>query len=209
MLHHDEEFLKPYLPKARLACAINVGAHEGGWVAELQKCFQSVIAVECDPHSVKILEERFPRGQGVEVIDAAGWIVSGQTMDFHVREGAAHMSSALACRDILRDGGVAETIRVATIAIDDIPKQACDLILVDVEGSEVQVLMGATKTIEAWHPDLLVETHEPEHRAWCQEWLLRAGYNVALLHEPHREMSDEWGRHVYVVAQYYRFRGSY
>ena len=200
MPHWNEEFLEQYIGTGKIA--INVGAHEGHWCRFLSPRFESVIAIEASPASVDVLQSQaIPN---VVVYPNAAWVDSGHAMQFNVRANA-QMCSALACRDIIR-GGETEVINVQTISIDTMNLPACDLIMVDVEGAEVQVLMGATRTIEEFHPDLIVECHEREHRAWMTCWLERAGYNLAAIHEPQRELSDEWGRHVYLVGSFYRPR---
>lgn len=120
------------------------------------------------------------------------------------------MGSALVCRDIQRNNNVSETILVPTIAIDDIPKTACDLIWVDVEGAELQVMQGATLTVEQFHPQLIIECHEVEHRLWLQAWLNRAGYNTAIVHNPTREINaPDWDQNTHLIATYWRYRGTW
>lgn len=202
MLH--EEYLQTYLPRNKHATAINVGAHDGLWVEKLVDKFSKVIAIEANPVYCEKLKGRWPN---VEIYEAAGWITTGQTMDFNVRKSLP-MQSALACRDLLREDGIDEVIRVPTISIDNIPKDSCDLIWVDVEGAELQVMMGATRTIEAYHPMLVIECHEVEHRDWLFRWLNRAGYNTAIVHNPTVDVSDpNWDRVTYLIGYYWKFDG--
>lgn len=198
----NEEFLEQYIRPGHTA--VNVGAHEGHWCRKLTSQFQRIIAIEASQKSAMALSaQRIPH---VEIIQAAAWIVGGHKMPFNVREGVS-MSSSLACRDIMRDAGVSSVTDVKTIAVDELKLERCDLLMVDVEGAEVQVLQGATRTVEQFHPDLIIECHEREHRDWLTTWLERAGYNLAHVHEPQRELHDEWGRHVYLIGSYYRPRG--
>lgn len=209
MMH--EEFLQAYLPTKRQKFAINVGAHDGLWVEKFQGLFEQVVAVEASPIFAERLRKRFPEPPvgNVQVIEAAAWIQSGQTMDFHVRESLP-MSSALACRDIMREDAVSMTVASPTITIDDIPKAACDLLWVDVEGAEVQVMMGATRTIEAFHPQIVVECHEVEHRAWLEVWLRRCGYNLAVVHSPELNLDDpRWDARSHLIGTYWRYRGTW
>jgi FkbM family methyltransferase len=209
MIH--EEFLQAYLPTKRQALAINVGAHDGLWVDKFKDLFSSVIAVEANPKYAERLRKTFlePPIGNVQVVNAAGWICSGQVMRFNVRDGVP-MQSALACRDLLREDAVSQTIDVPTICIDDIQKDACDLLWVDVEGAEVQVMMGATRTIEAYHPQIVVECHEVEHRAWMMTWLMRAGYNIAVIHNPTIGQQDSlWDRNTHLIGTYWQYRGTW
>lgn len=202
-----EEFLDPYLPKNRQRLAINVGAHDGLWASKFSALFDNVIAIEAHPEYASKLRKLGL--DNVEVMEAAGWICSGQRMEFNIRDGRP-MESALKVRDLLRNDQISRTIEAPTISIDDIPKQACDLIWVDVEGAEVQVMMGATLTVEAFHPQLVIECHEIEHRNWLETWLRRAGYNLAVVHNPNHEQNDSrWDRNTHLIAQHWRFRGTW
>lgn len=202
MLPWNEDFLEPYLPE-HARTAIVVGAHEGIWVRKMAALFEKVIAIEASPESAARLKATMP--QNVETIEAAAWITGGHTLPFHVR-AANQMASALACRDLLRNHEVTQTIWVPTLAIDDLNLQNVDMILVDVEGAELEAMKGATQTIERWRPDLIIECHERENRLWLSDWLERCGYNLCHLHEPNRELFDEWGRHVYLIGHHYRPR---
>lgn len=206
-----EEFLQSYLPTKRQQTVINVGAHDGLWVEKFHDLFANVIAIEANPVFAERLKKQFPSPPvgNVSVLNAAGWICSGQDMEFHVRE-TRPMESALVVRDLLREDAVSETIKVKTISIDDIPKTSCDLIWVDVEGAELQVMMGATRTVEAYHPQLIIECHEVEHREWLMTWLNRAGYNLAIVHNPNVDQGNSlWDRNTHLIAQHWRWRGTW
>ena len=54
-----------------------------------------------------------------------------------------------------------------TVIIDDMDLPACDLIQLDIEGYEYFALLGARRTIERYHPLLMLE--------WCKPWANRYG----------------------------------
>lgn len=64
----------------------------------------------------------------------------------------------------------------------------CDLIKIDVEGYELNVLKGAEKLIEKFHPKLVVEINEIalQRQNTTKEdvvgWVVRHGYDVSILH---------------------------
>lgn len=205
MIH--EEFLRQYLPTQRQKLAIDVGANEGIWVKQFAPLFDKVLAVEPDPKCAEIV--RNLKLENVEVFEAAGWIVSGQNMDFHLRDNYP-MSGALVCRDLMREDAVSALVSMPTLAIDSLPKEHCDLIWIDVEGAELQVIQGATRTIEAFKPQIVVECHEVENRYWIQAWLNRAGYNTAIIHNPTREHGHrDWDRNTHLIATHWRYRGTW
>ena len=53
-----------------------------------------------------------------------------------------------------------------------------DLILVDVEGYELNLLEGSQSMIERHHPDMIVEFHSDELYSNCKSFLKRYGYKV-------------------------------
>jgi len=57
---------------------------------------------------------------------------------------------------------------VPTVIIDELDLPSCGLIQLDVEGYEYFALLGARRTIEKYHPVIMVE--------WCEPWAKR--YNV-------------------------------
>lgn len=62
------------------------------------------------------------------------------------------------------------------------------LLLVDVEGAEMDVLNGATKTIRDVRPHVIVEHHSrkyPEHPTELAAWLRERGYSVEAVGERH------------------------
>ena len=56
---------------------------------------------------------------------------------------------------------------IPTVIIDDMDLPACDLIQLDIEGYEYFALLGAQRTIEKYHPLLMLE--------WCEPWAKRYG----------------------------------
>ena len=200
-----EDLLEPYFPTNKQKRAVVLGPFEGKFVQRLAPLFDRIVAIEPSPDSFAKLEAlKLPN---VIISQSAAWIACGEQLDFHVRADNQR-ASALACRDTLRETGVTETIKATSISVDGLNLEACDLILCDVEGAELQAMMGATATIEEFKPDLLISCHEIEHRQWLSTWLERCGYNVAIVHDPDREVGDDWQRNVYLIAQHYRFRGA-
>jgi hypothetical protein len=63
------------------------------------------------------------------------------------------------------------------------------LLFVDVDGAEVDVLVGATDLLAQAHPHVVVETHSPELEESCLEVLGRAGY-VPVIVKNRRVLGD-------------------
>ena len=52
---------------------------------------------------------------------------------------------------------------MAVMTIDDLKLNCCDLIVLDVEGSELDALKGAKSTIERFHPVVMLEQKSLPH----------------------------------------------
>jgi len=65
---------------------------------------------------------------------------------------------------------------VSKIRIDDLALPRCALIKMDVEGMEIDVIRGATKTITTHHPLLFVENNRPKGSPELVEALSDLGY---------------------------------
>ena len=55
---------------------------------------------------------------------------------------------------------------VPTVRIDDMDLPSCDLIQLDIEGYEYFALLGAQRTIERYHPVIMIEWYEP----WAERY---------------------------------------
>ena len=64
---------------------------------------------------------------------------------------------------------------IPTMRIDDMHLPACDLIQLDIEGYELFALQGAQRTIEQYHPVIMIEWYEP--------WAERYGTNQKMRDE--------------------------
>lgn len=131
-------------------CIVQAGANVGTYPLALADHFRSVVTFEPDPANyaclVKNLKARDSLGR-VTALHAALGETRGACMPVEVqpRNCGAHRVS-------FTDKG---TIPVWTI--DGLELDACDVIWLDVEGSELFALKGATATIERFTPTICAE----------------------------------------------------
>jgi FkbM family methyltransferase len=106
-------------------------------------------------------------------------------------------------------GGLSLTHRqgepVPVVPLDSLDLPRCDFLKIDVEGMELEVLRGASQTIQRFRPLLYVENDRPEQSAELIRYLQELGYelywHLPPLYSPHnsfRNPENEFGRTVSV-----------
>lgn len=132
------------------AAVIHVGAHEGQEVAAyLAAGARSIVLVEANPQHVATLRERFAGTPAVRIVGCAVGAERGTAqLRLHTsRSGDTQAASLLELAELGEVGTVRTegTIEVEVRTLDDIAAgEACDLLVVDVQGAELLALRGAT-----------------------------------------------------------------
>jgi FkbM family methyltransferase len=140
---------------------IDVGAHLGYYALILSRIVGPsgrVIAFEPIPSNYRTLSENI-KMNGCMNIQAVNVAVSNRSGHF---EGNLPTESNLPSSFSLLKNKGGKTIAGNAISLDEYLKdwdRPIDFIEIDVEGAEGLVLDGARKTIESYHPILLVEVH--------------------------------------------------
>ncbi len=195
-----EPWLEKYVPQ-RGTVAIDVGGNQGHWTKFLSQRFERVETYEPNPAAAAMILKCGLAN--VKVHEVAAWMNKG-TLDFAVHSGDDGLS-AVSARDVNSHKPVAHRMTVKSVPLDDSHRGPVSFMKIDVEGAEVQVVMGASRLIEQHRPKLIIECHEPEHYAWIASWLHRLAYNVTRVLNP--ESKPESAPHdcrCWLVAEYYR-----
>ena len=107
---------------------------------------QNIIWCEADPSNVTYLESKFPDDR---VINGIIWHVDAEQKDFYVFENSAQNSAIAPSHEL--SGSFRQVIITSTNKLDtvidprDISKPV--LLVIDVQGAEIEVLNGAKKTL--------------------------------------------------------------
>lgn len=135
------------LSKEREVC-IQAGGHAGVWPIYLSKRFREVHTFEPEPTLFECLRRNILSDGGPRGIIASSFALGAQKADVkmvpHVSAGSWHIANI-------------GTFPVQQIAIDDLNLKRCNLIVLDVEGYEVEALKGAQRTIDLCRPIIHVE----------------------------------------------------
>ncbi len=137
------------------SCCIDVGAHEGVWLEQFRRVAPRGrhIAYEPLPRMYEALAEKYPE---MDVRNAALSNTAGEATFVHVTDHPGY--SGLRERTYPRVVEK-ETITVRTERLDDsLPEGFVPaVIIIDVEGAELQVVEGAIETICAHQPIVVFE----------------------------------------------------
>lgn len=154
--------------------AVQAGGHAGIYPRALAPHFEAVYAFEPVRELFECLVMNAP---DVHCFNAAlGDRPGGISMD--LRHYPRNAGAAFVC-------GHGWT---RCMTLDSLRLEACDLIMLDVEGSEGLALKGAAETIARFCPVIVVELrgHGKRYGAWCsdegvREWLCEANYGCELI----------------------------
>lgn len=130
-----------YIEQSDRTLAFDIGANNGTWSTKLITMFDKVVAFEPDTRCVP--------PEGVEYDRRPVWNSSGQTV-FYQRTSPlqSSMTKEHPVGDAGRNVDVIGEIPISSITLDDIVEEYGEpsFIKMDVEGGEVEVLEGATKS---------------------------------------------------------------
>ncbi|MGP4028384.1 FkbM family methyltransferase [Actinomadura sp. 3N407] len=143
--------LPEYVPTG--GTAVDVGGWFGPWTRRLAGRADRVVTIEPDPRLAGLLRRTFPR---VEVVQAAASDECG-TIDLWIPD-----SRALAGISSV-SGDAGRPVSVTRVTVDSLGLTDVRFIKLDVEGHELNALLGAAETIARDRPNLLVEVEE-RHR---------------------------------------------
>jgi FkbM family methyltransferase len=165
--------------------AIDIGAHIGSYTLRMARHFQRVIAFEPNPFNRHILQLnlRLNEISNVRVEDAA--LSNRDQNDSFFLHRAADGTGSLNPNHYRFKYD--KEVQVKVRKLDTFELEKVDLLKIDAEGSELDVLRGAKKTIGRSTPILAIEVHQAntagEKPCNCDacNYLRLSGYDVTLL----------------------------
>ncbi len=170
--------------------AYNVGAHVGIhslYMAKRVGRSGTVCAFEAWPANFRCLESNASQNQGrIGRLVLVPKAVFDRKSRVAMTEGRTDGTHHVARR------GETESVSVEATTLDDFAGETGldpNLILVDVEGAEMEVLRGSSQLLRRARPDWLLEHHGPEYLAAVTALLGSEGYTI----------SPVGSRHVYAT----------
>lgn len=151
------QYILPYVVKKDVM--IQAGGNCGLILSTFVEHFKNIYTFEPDPVNFYCLNQNVTAPNVIKMQCCLG--------KESIPVGVQHLKRAIGeGRDV---GGVhVNGLGVTpTIVVDNLNLQACDLIQLDIEGYELNALLGAVKTIKKYRPVICVE--------FCEPWLSRYG----------------------------------
>ena len=180
-------------------CFMDVGTHLGWYTCMAAKHMPdgNVYGFEMDDFSYGLLKQNVAINEltNVEIFNVA---VSDSSDVVSFKRDTKYPDT-LHMETSKDDGKSAESVSVNSVKLDEfLESKGCvpDVIKIDVEGAEMKVLKGMTKTLIDHKPTMFVEVH-PQNLAYfgtsmsyILSFLLRNGYNIAEI-ENHRNLGSD------------------
>ena len=158
-------FFRKLFPPDRRACSIDIGAHVGFWTNYMAKDFEWVHSFEPVSDNYDCLVKNKPDncttykfGLGIQE--------EKKTLYLGSRANSGGWSY------IKGDREIEETVELRTLDSFDLEP---DLIKIDVEGSHMSVLRGASETLKKYKPVVIVENEGIESRRKTGNFLGKLG----------------------------------
>lgn len=149
----EEYFPEDIAPKSKNHVFLDAGAYNGNTIEdfiEFAGAYEKIYAFEPFTSSAEIIKTK--DFANTEVITAAASDYTGKK-DFYCN----NYGSLTMVTTILEEGANHEKVTLDTVAIDDVLKgQKATFIKMDIEGSELEALHGAEKTIKEYKPFLAI-----------------------------------------------------
>jgi len=181
-----EKMLKDYM-KLSEGTFIDIGANIGKYSVYIAKMLAGkgkVLSIEPEPHNFFMLIKNITlnRLQNVEAYNGACYSEEKEVSFYTQEKGSGMHSLYKPDNDKFK-----EEIKVKTIRLDDLVDRLnlkdIRLIKLDAEGAEPEILKGAVRIMQTYHPDILFESWNDPIFKQCAEILNAYGYKITNLTE--------------------------
>ena len=151
------EEVYPLLPSYRTA--VQAGGAVGEWATDMARWFERVITFEPNPELFACLQKNI---DGIKQIYA----YYGGLGDEKQQVAVGNPEKDWNFGSYYVGGAEVTENSPFTYNVDEFQLDDVDLIFLDVEGFELYALYGAEKTIQMWHPAVVVEWHEDQFKRY-------------------------------------------
>lgn len=151
--------------------AVQAGGNVGVWASHLAKTFDTVFTVEPDATNYECLTRNVPANVT------------------HQRAGFGAQAGGIALVNVQGNAGahyICGGGSIPIITIDSLDLPGCDLLILDVEGSEPAALYGAEQTIRRFRPVIMFEEKGLSERYYgvkrgtAEAWVAGLGFGYSV-----------------------------
>jgi len=163
------EFIRQNL-KSSNPVIVDIGANTGNHLVYFAKIMQAkkVIPIEFHPEIIAGLNRHLSINQVGNVdLSKLGYAIGKNHRKSFIKEHPAQDFCLTEIDDVIPNGK-----EVTVITLDELISEKVDFIKVDVQGKEIDALIGAKKLISSYQPDMLVEVaknHIKDFRQFLEE----------------------------------------
>jgi FkbM family methyltransferase len=133
--------------------ALDIGAHVGTWSVLVSGRAKKVIAFEPEPENFSFLLQNVKPYPNIEAHNQALWSSSGKAT---LRVAGANTGSHSLIKDYVQSPS--KEIEVELVKLDDVIHEKVNFIKMDAEGSEMEIIKGASRVLQD-HPVIALEAH--------------------------------------------------
>lgn len=172
------DFIRKELTKEEVY--VDVGAYIGdsvlGFLEAVENTYHKIYAFEPDYNNAAQMKKNTEK-INITIVPKGCYSESG-TMYFLKEKGdAVDGEGHITCKQNA-------TCQIEVVKLDDVIKEQVTYIKMDVEGSELEVLKGAEKLINTYHPKLAISIyHKIEDIVEIPEFVLKKGYRLYMRHQ--------------------------
>lgn len=172
--------------------ALDIGACIGSYTLELARRFTHVHAFEPNPDNLRVLAKNV-RMNRMENVTVHSFALSNQNKQESLRVQRNNGETGT-FQDHHYGLSYDRRILVEARTLDSLKLQNVELVKVDVEGWELAVLQGATRTLKEQMPTIALEVHSRSCKGLCEvcEYLDRFGYTVTQIGRADEETPVHW-----------------
>lgn len=187
-LDHDQWLLSRILPEIpENGVVIEGGSFIGDHTTAFLKRAERVIAIEANPEAIECLRRNCP--EATIVHGALGCRLTPPFGNDSWTLGIDRQNAGASRLVGYYEVASTDMIDIPVVTIDSLGLDRCDLISLDIEGSEIYALRGAEQTISRFHPKLILEINEGalqrqgSKRTDIWDWLHEHGYKPKMLQD--------------------------
>lgn len=165
----------PYRPKND-DVVVDIGAHMGFFTLKVAKTVRKVVAVEPDPVNFHFLSLNVRLNRVTEKVILHNCAIGEKESQIYLDRGYYGFGRTKIAE---KETGYLTKMTTTDRLIESERLQRLDLIKIDAEGYELQILNHAQRTLEEFHPRLLIAAYHFRHEAsMLSDRLLEFGYEV-------------------------------